>query len=47
MDPLWNMRQSFLIAVAESAQDAIITINELDKLHKENYNKMDILKKGT
>jgi Fic family protein len=33
----------FLRAVAESAQDAIITINELDKLHEENYNKIQTL----
>ena len=33
----------FLRAVAESAKDAIITINELDKLHKENYNKIQTL----
>ena len=33
----------FLRAVAESAQDAIITIHELDKLHEENYNKIQTL----
>lgn len=33
----------FLRAVAESAKDAIITINELDKLHEENYNKIQTL----
>ena len=33
----------FLRAVGESAQDAIITINELDKLHEENYEKIQTL----
>ena len=33
----------FLRAVGESAQDAIITINELDKLHAENYYKIQTL----
>ena len=33
----------FLRAVGESAQDAIITINELDKLHSENYEKIQAL----
>ena len=33
----------FLRAVGESAQDAITTINELDKLHEENYEKIQTL----
>ena len=33
----------FLRAVGESAQDAIITINEFDKLHAENYDKIQTL----
>ena len=33
----------FLRAVGESAEDAIITINELDKLHEENYEKIQTL----
>ena len=33
----------FLRAVGESAQDVIITINELDKLHEENYAKIQTL----
>ena len=33
----------FLRAVAESAEDAIITVNELHKLHEENYAKLQDL----
>ena len=33
----------FLRAVGESAQDAIITINELHRLHKENYERIQTL----
>ena len=33
----------FLRAVAESAEDAIITVNELHKLHEENYAKLETL----
>ena len=33
----------FLRAVAESAEDAIITVNELHKLHEENYAKLEAL----
>jgi Fic family protein len=33
----------FLRAIAESAKDAILTINELSKLHEENYAKLQAL----
>ena len=33
----------FLRAIAESAEDAIITVNKLHKLHEENYAKFEAL----
>ena len=33
----------FLRAVAESAEDAIVTVNELHKLHEKNYAKLETL----